>query len=74
MVQRMPVARRKDGDARLSCCSDPTVQHGHYLITMFDRQGAAGTEVDLNVHEDQPVTGSEYISRNGHLVEIAHPL
>jgi hypothetical protein len=68
MVQRMPVARRTDGYLCLSCRSNPAVQHRHHLITAFDWQRAAGTEVDLDIDDGQRVAGPQDLSRIGHVV------
>jgi hypothetical protein len=70
MMLRMPVARRTDGYVRLSRRSNPVVEHGHYLITVLDRQCAAGTEVDLDVYGDQRVATSEYLSWIGHVAYL----
>ena len=67
MVPRMPVSRRTNGHVSLSRRTDPAVQHRNNVITAFDWHRAARTEVDLNVHGNERVTGAESLAWIGHV-------
>src|SRR6516164_653861 len=63
MGDRMPVARSVNGDALGDGGRDPTIQHRHHIVALFDRQGAARTEIVLDINNNKCITRLKDILR-----------
>lgn len=68
MMTRMPIARRKNRDSDVCRSGNPSVQHRHDGITVFDWQCTAWTEIDLNVDDDYCVARSQRMFRIRHVL------
>jgi hypothetical protein len=61
----MPVARGDDLGPVLTSCIQPAIERWHDPIASGDRQGPAGTEVVLHIHEDQRIGWTKAGWRHG---------
>src|SRR5574337_15311 len=62
---RVPVARGVDGRFRLGKAPDVAVENRHHPVAFRNRQGAAGAEIVLHVHDNERVEGEINPFRHG---------
>ena len=66
MLSRMPIPGGVDRNISFYGGANPRVQHRHDLVASLDWQRTAGTEIELNVHDDERVARPEYVARICH--------